>query len=336
MLNWMFGVIVRASLLLVLSVVSLFSLLGCESFAPQSANKTMQTTRTEPSTVQTVINEETETVSEGILGSIKEETASLNRVTQVLAKPNKPYPKQDMLFVQQSLWPDVPQAYPEPNTSQLTPFNLWSTFYRVHVTSPDAQGVPLKTLRGEVLTTLAVKDWCYAALEGTAYVTSARSDTTANGAVYNYAGRGKNRQTDCSPWFSKFKNSLVKAMEQTRFSRVQAPFGTGGKGWWLVPFRSIAVDRKRVALGSVVYIPSVRGQTVVLPDGRIWQHDGYFLAADTGGAIKTNHIDLFTGFYPDNPFVDLEASNAKRLVEAYVVENPQIQQALIQQHQPRS
>lgn len=263
-------------------------------------------------------------------------STDVKRVAKVVAAPNKPYPKQDMMMVKNSLWPEAPIQFDAPELNQtnakLIAFPLWSTHYRVHITTPietsAAKGVPLVSMRGHPLVEkLSIKDWCYAALEGTVYVKGY--------GVYNYAGRGKNEQTDCSPWFYKFKSSLVNAMEQTRFSRVSAPFGTGAKGWWLVPFRSIAVDRKVVKLGSVIYIPSVRGKEVVLPDGRLWLHDGYFLAADTGGAIKTNHIDLFTGFYPDNPFTDLEASEPGKLVSAYIVDNKTIQKQLIKQHKPR-
>lgn len=250
----------------------------------------------------------------------------------VVPEENKPYPKQEMVYVADSLWPAQPQRFAAPDTNpdvmQQTEWPIWSTFYRVHVTKVQDEGVALRNLNGESLVdNLSAKDWCYAALEGTVYV--------ENYGVYNYAGRGKTKETDCSPWLGKFNDRLLRAMQTTRFSKVAAPFGTGGKGWWLVPFRSIAVDRKVVPLGTVVYIPSARGQQVVLPDGRAWQHDGYFLAADTGGAIKTNHIDLFTGFFPDNPFPELEVSNRKQFVEAYIVDAPAIQKALIQQHKSR-
>jgi hypothetical protein len=45
----------------------------------------------------------------------------------------------------------------------------------------------------------------------------------------------------------------------------------------------------------VIYIPSIRDIELELPDTRKLKHDGYFMAVDTGGAIKQNHIDVFTG-----------------------------------------
>ena len=51
----------------------------------------------------------------------------------------------------------------------------------------------------------------------------------------------------------------------------------------LHPYASIAVDPSLIPLGSRVYIPAYRD------DG----HGGWFVAQDTGGAIKQRHIDVF-------------------------------------------
>ena len=51
----------------------------------------------------------------------------------------------------------------------------------------------------------------------------------------------------------------------------------------LHPYASIAVDPSMIPLGSRVYIPAYRN------DG----HGGWFIAQDTGGAIKQRHIDVF-------------------------------------------
>ncbi len=48
-------------------------------------------------------------------------------------------------------------------------------------------------------------------------------------------------------------------------------------------YQSIAVDPHRIPLGSRVYIPAYRH------DG----HGGWFVAQDTGGAIKGRHLDVF-------------------------------------------
>lgn len=72
-------------------------------------------------------------------------------------------------------------------------------------------------------------------------------------------------------------------------SRGQGPtrFGagpsTGASGVGLRPLRSIAVDPRVISYRSAVYIPAYDTRST----------DGWFCAADTGGAIKGRHIDVF-------------------------------------------
>jgi 3D (Asp-Asp-Asp) domain-containing protein len=67
------------------------------------------------------------------------------------------------------------------------------------------------------------------------------------------------------------------------------PYGIGVQGYALVPFRSLAVDRRFIPIGHTVEMPDLAGMP--LPDGSI--HDGCFVAVDGGGAIIGHHIDLF-------------------------------------------
>jgi 3D (Asp-Asp-Asp) domain-containing protein len=67
------------------------------------------------------------------------------------------------------------------------------------------------------------------------------------------------------------------------------PYGMGVAGYALVPYRSLAVDRRFIPLGHTVEIPGLAGMP--LPDGS--RHDGCFVAVDGGGAINGHHIDLF-------------------------------------------
>lgn len=67
------------------------------------------------------------------------------------------------------------------------------------------------------------------------------------------------------------------------------PFGRGARRRPLVPFRSVAVDRRLVAIGETLYVPEFDGMP--LPDGSV--HDGCLRADDTGGAIKRKLIDFF-------------------------------------------
>jgi 3D (Asp-Asp-Asp) domain-containing protein len=67
------------------------------------------------------------------------------------------------------------------------------------------------------------------------------------------------------------------------------PYGIGVAGYSLVPFRSLAVDRRFVPIGHTVELAELAG--LPLPDGGV--HDGCFVAVDGGGAIVGHHIDLF-------------------------------------------
>jgi 3D (Asp-Asp-Asp) domain-containing protein len=74
-----------------------------------------------------------------------------------------------------------------------------------------------------------------------------------------------------------------------------APYGIGEDGYRLIPFRTIAVDPKVIKLGTVLYIPALKG--IRLPSGEV--HDGFVFAHDTGQGIDGNRIDVFVGFEVD-------------------------------------
>lgn len=74
-----------------------------------------------------------------------------------------------------------------------------------------------------------------------------------------------------------------------------ATYGISERGSKLIPYRTIAVDPDVVKLGSVLYIPALKG--IQLPSGEI--HDGYVLAQDTGQGIDGYRMDLFVGFEVD-------------------------------------
>lgn len=63
-------------------------------------------------------------------------------------------------------------------------------------------------------------------------------------------------------------------------------------GCKVVAMRTAAVDKNLIPKGSVLFIKETVG--LKMPDGST--HDGYWYASDTGGAIKGQRIDLFTGF----------------------------------------
>lgn len=117
-------------------------------------------------------------------------------------------------------------------------------------------------MQDEVLAVVSVEFKKAMDIEGTGKV--------KDGRVLNYAGR---------------KAGGIRYMVS------EFPFGNGIGKCALVPFRTVAVDSKKIMLGSTVYISETDGMK--LPDGSI--HDGLWKAEDVGGAIKGDRIDLYVG-----------------------------------------
>lgn len=71
-------------------------------------------------------------------------------------------------------------------------------------------------------------------------------------------------------------------------------WGMGGSGQPLEPFRTVAVDPRRVKLGSLLYVPELDGVRMPGPapiGGFV--HDGCVVAGDTGGGVQGAQLDLF-------------------------------------------
>ena len=62
-------------------------------------------------------------------------------------------------------------------------------------------------------------------------------------------------------------------------------------GCKVVAMRTVAVDTKLIPRRTRLFIKETVG--LPMPDGS--KHDGFWYASDTGGAIKGEKIDLFTG-----------------------------------------
>ncbi len=80
------------------------------------------------------------------------------------------------------------------------------------------------------------------------------------------------------------------------FKVTENKWGTAGTGKPLQPFRTVAVDRTVIKLGSLLYVPVLEGRT--MPGRAPWGgfvHDGCVVADDTGGGITGNQLDLFVG-----------------------------------------
>ena len=71
------------------------------------------------------------------------------------------------------------------------------------------------------------------------------------------------------------------------------PWGVGADNRPLVPFRSLAVDRELIPIGTALWIEQLDG--VDLPGTFPALHDGCVVADDVGGRIEGAKIDWFVG-----------------------------------------
>ncbi len=203
---------------------------------------------------------------------------------------------------------------------------LWATSYHVPRVEAVGGGVALVDPNGIPLgPRLSIRDWCDAAMEGTVLVV----DPACGARVtYNFAATGERSQVSCAERYPRHRG-----IEKSRFRVASGPYGDGVQGMALVPYRTIAVDPALIPFGSVLYVPAARGLRVRLPSGEERVHDGYFFAADRGGAIRGTHIDVFTGVdrEPQLPFV---TSRDTERFDAYRVTEPTMEAMLRRAHSP--
>jgi 3D (Asp-Asp-Asp) domain-containing protein len=232
------------------------------------------------------------------------------------------------LAVAQASQDDFQFAAPE-NQKELVPKKLWSTQYYIHEFQSGGT-IPIVYANGELSGFYAdTCDFCTASLEGTAFV----KDSSGTVTVINFAQSGDSSWVNCRAC-KRFSSSKlnVGSWGRTLWTKSEG-FGNGVKNYRLVPFRTIAVDKTEIPYGTVVYIPAVRGKVILLPNGQEVVHDGYFFAGDTGGAIKKNHIDIFTGIYQGNPFPEVIKSNENKMFDAFIVSDAKIVELLTGLHQ---
>jgi 3D (Asp-Asp-Asp) domain-containing protein len=196
---------------------------------------------------------------------------------------------------------------------------LWSTNYYTPVRDAalaETDGaLPLLGANNQPISPpLARADWCNIALQGTASIRGADGAATA----YVVADWDGPEQTDCDEFLGRLSNQIKARSRRSRYQIVRHPYGCGVENMPLIPFRSIAVDRRFVPYRTTLYIPALRGQTFTL-EGRTFTHDGYVFAADRGGAIVGNHIDFFSANQRSGVIPALVTSNENRTVQAYRV-----------------
>jgi len=194
--------------------------------------------------------------------------------------------------------------------------DVWSTNYVLHTAheveasdghallAPGNQPFP-----AEAPVHLSARDWCQAALQGSARIV--RLDGSV--MTVNYA-TSEETAVDCGPALGHPK---WRTQGRVRFGDAIGAWGDGVRGYHLVPYRTLATDPDVIPTGSLVYIPSARGTRLQTSQGVI-VHDGWFFAADVGGAIRGPHIDTFTG---SERQVDLEhvTNTPDQTVRAYIV-----------------
>lgn len=221
---------------------------------------------------------------------------------------------------------------PEPSDGErIETLTLWATYYNVHTAQDGSGSNPLLDAIGNQLgPKLSDKDWCQAAMEGTVTVLS---NDGSPAKTYNYAKKGATQQVNCAPFFPGLSPSVLSGTNSVRFKVSAGAFGEGTAGFLLAPYRTIAVDPARIAIGSVVYVPDARGQNITLSSGDRVTHDGYFFAADVGGAITGNHIDVFLGVATQNLFPWVQSTSSATFM-AFLIDNAQTIDVLKGLHQP--
>jgi len=127
---------------------------------------------------------------------------------------------------------------------------------------------------------------CSLALEGSGLMMDDR--------VVNYTGPCKYGYVSAA---SKGRKLPATCFEQLDVG--EHPFGRGAGQRPLIPFKSVAVDPRVIAIGEPLYIPEFDG--LLLPDGSI--HDGCVRADDTGGGIKKRKMDFFVVTYGNFRFL---------------------------------
>ena len=204
------------------------------------------------------------------------------------------------------------------------PIEAWATNYYIPEFEDNQGNIALRDINGNRLgPRLSSRDWCSSALEGSVKVNFKNGISK----VYNFDGNSHKFSVDCSSFLSL-------DVGESKFKISNSEFGEGAALYNLVPFRSLATDNNTFPIGTVLYIPSARGNKIKIDD-KVLIHDGYFFVADSGGAIKENHIDVFTGVKHSAEFFPWVGHNLNSTFKVYIVNDPKIINDLTKQHLKR-
>jgi 3D (Asp-Asp-Asp) domain-containing protein len=195
---------------------------------------------------------------------------------------------------------------------------LWATHYHTPIVRPAPKEIsaafPLIGRDGTWISPpLRHKDWCEAALQGSVSVREGSKAT-----AYVFVDANGPEQTNCDQYLGSLSEGVKIATRRARFMAVNHPLGCGVRNIPLMPFRTVAVDARIIPVGSVVFVPELRGRSFQY-DGETLLHDGYLFAGDRGGAIRGRHIDVFMLDEKVIPFEDIFASTSSRTFAAHIV-----------------
>ena len=97
------------------------------------------------------------------------------------------------------------------------------------------------------------------------------------------------------------------------FHVIDEPWGVGASNRALVPFRSLAVDRKLFEIGAHLWIEELDGLDV--PGSLAKSHDGCVVADDVGEGITGHQVDWFVG--RQRYYVELDTVMRDKRVSVY-------------------
>lgn len=198
---------------------------------------------------------------------------------------------------------------------------LWATWYHMPTVEAAsltaANALPLVGRAGKAISArLSVDDWCDAAMQGSVWVRSDNGVQTA----YVYIDDKGPEQNNCDKALGNLSAGIKAATRRARFAAFTHPRGCDVRPIPLMPYRTVAVDPKRIPMGTVLYIPQLRGEPFWL-EGALYEHDGYVIASDRGGAIEGNHIDIFVADVARDPFPHVIKSREGATFQAFVIDS---------------
>lgn len=216
-------------------------------------------------------------------------------------------------------------TFPEPAKSDLgQTYKLWATYYYLPEIEEDSGNIPLRDMKGQELgPRLTLRHWCDTAMEGSVKINFKNGDIK----TFNYHGTTNDYFVDCKSIFPKHTG-----IGKTKFREANGVYGDGLDDYILSPYRTLATDGAYIKPGTALYIPKARGAKITLPSGRVITHDGYFFAADKGGAIKGNHVDVYIGVSKKATFFPWIGSSESKTFEAFIVKDPKIIADLLELH----